>query len=129
MVISNRGTVRENAVPFHISRLELAPEGWRRCVEQVAEGFFYEESGNNYCALCGRRLDGMQGHDAACLTMAARRILANEPLLHAKRQATFQAVDIEVALPATQPTAKEGQGPMIVQPTRSYAVPRFLEDR
>lgn len=98
MDIFNRRALREDAVLSDISHLELAPQGWRRCVEKVGEGFFYQDLGNNYCALCGRALNGVQGHDAACLTMVARRILANEPLLHAKRQATVQAVgDIDRA--------------------------------
>lgn len=93
---------RRSAPMIHIHHLELAPEGWRLCVEKVAEGFAEVIGEHAYCLNCGGMLDGKQGHDVTCLTMVARRILANEPLLHAQRtaaqapQAQFPGVDIDV---------------------------------
>lgn len=75
---------------FHIQHLELAPEGWRLCVHRIAEGFAEVIGENAYCLNCGGVLDGKQGHDVTCLTMVARRILANEPLLHSRRKAVLE---------------------------------------
>lgn len=69
-----------------IKTLELAPEGWRLCVQRVAEGFAKVVGEDRYCLDCGNILHGAQGHDATCVTMVARRILANEPLLHAQKK-------------------------------------------
>jgi len=63
--------------------LELAPEGWRECVEKIAEGYAEVVGGHVYCLNCDGVLQGAQGHDIHCVTMVARRMLANEPLLHA----------------------------------------------
>lgn len=68
-----------------IKTLELAPEGWRLCVQRIAEGFARVAGDHRYCLDCGNILHGVQGHDATCMTMVARRILANEPLLHAQK--------------------------------------------
>lgn len=68
---------------FQIQNLELAPTGWRHCVEKIAEGFAEMIGDHAYCVNCGGALTGVQGHDASCVTMLARRILTNEPLLHA----------------------------------------------
>lgn len=63
--------------------LELAPEGWRQCVEKIAEGYAEVVGGHVYCSNCDGVLQGAQGHDVQCVTMVARRMLANEPLIHA----------------------------------------------
>jgi hypothetical protein len=68
-----------------IMRLELAPEGWRTCVQRVAAGFAQVIGEHRHCLDCGNVVYGAQGHDATCVTMMARRILANEPLLHAQK--------------------------------------------
>lgn len=92
---------RRSAPVFHIQHLELAPEGWHLCVEKIAEGFAEIIGEHAYCLNCGGVLDGKQGHDVTCLTMVARRILANEPLLHAQHTAAqaaqFPGVDIDAA--------------------------------
>jgi hypothetical protein len=69
------------AALFHMRHLELAPEGWRTCVERVARGLVDTGGEKVFCLLCGGELQGIAGHDVGCLTMVARRILANEPLL------------------------------------------------
>lgn len=96
--------VPSSAPMFHIQELELAPEGWRLCVEKIAEGFAEVIGEHAYCLNCGGVLEGNQGHDVTCLTMVARRILANEPLLRARHaalqtqaQEEFPGVDIDVA--------------------------------
>lgn len=58
--------------------LELAPEGWRQCVEKVAEGYAEVVAGHTYCLNCDGVLQEAQGHNIHCATMVARRILANE---------------------------------------------------
>lgn len=63
--------------------LQLAPEGWRECVEKIAEGYAEVVGGRLYCLNCDGVLQGAQGHEVNCVTMVARRLLANEPLLHA----------------------------------------------
>jgi hypothetical protein len=87
---------KKDAALFHIKNLELAPEGWRTCVEKVAEGFAEVMGEHAYCLNCSQVVQGAQGHDITCLTMVARRILANEPLLHAQRTRRFLGVDIDV---------------------------------
>lgn len=74
------------AVVFELraQHLDLAPEGWRECVEKIAEGYAEVVGGNVYCLNCDGVLQGSQGHDIHCVTMVARRILSNEPLLHAR---------------------------------------------
>jgi len=64
--------------------LELAPEGWRQCVEKVAEGYAEVVGGHIYCLNCDGVLQGAQGHDIHCATMVARRILANESVLRSR---------------------------------------------
>jgi hypothetical protein len=63
--------------------LEVAPEGWRQCVEKIAEGYAEVVGGHVYCLNCDGVLQGAQGHDVHCVTMVARRMLANEPLIYA----------------------------------------------
>ncbi|WP_440964031.1 hypothetical protein ACL58G_29465 [Massilia sp. GER05] len=74
-------SVAAAAAVFHMRYLELAPEGWRTCVERVAHGLCDQDGEKAFCLLCGGELQGVAGHDISCLTMVARRILANEPLL------------------------------------------------
>lgn len=82
-----------------IKTLELAPEGWRACVERVAEGFAEVIGDHAYCLNCGNTVHGAQSHNATCLTMVARRILVNEPYLHAQRNTSvsLRGVDIDAA--------------------------------
>jgi hypothetical protein len=126
MDISAYRPLRVAAALFHIKSLELAPEGWRRCVEHVAEGFSHKESDKDFCILCGRELEGAQGHDVTCLTMVARRILANEPLLLAQRKAEFPGVDLDAAHAAIDEALTSTQRPTIAQPEQAYEIPRFL---
>jgi hypothetical protein len=85
------------AAVFHMRHLELAPEGWRTCVERVAQGLFDRDGEKAFCLLCGGELQGAAGHDISCLTMVARRILANEPLLleRYKAQIALQYVALD----------------------------------
>jgi hypothetical protein len=87
------------AAVFHMRYLELAPEGWRACVERVAQGLADTEGEKAFCLLCGEELQGIAGHDVGCLTMVARRILANEPLLleQYKAQVALQSVAFDEA--------------------------------
>lgn len=126
MDISAYRPLRVAAALFHIKSLELAPEGWRRCVEHVAEGFAHKESDRDFCILCGHELEGAQGHDVTCLTMVARRILANEPLLLAQRKAEFRGVDIDAAHAAIDEALTSALRPTIAQPEHTYEIPRFL---
>jgi hypothetical protein len=50
-------------------------------VDRVAQGIFDKGREKTYCVLCGGEIEGPVGHQPDCLTMMARRILANEPLL------------------------------------------------
>jgi len=85
------------AAVFHMRHLELAPEGWRTCVERVAQGLSDLDGEKAFCLLCGGELQGVAGHDISCLTMVARRILANEPLLleRYKAQMALQYVALD----------------------------------
>jgi hypothetical protein len=69
------------AAVFHMRHLELAPSGWRACVERIANGLTDRDGEKAFCLLCGGEVQGAAGHDISCLTMVARRILANEPIL------------------------------------------------
>lgn len=81
MPLSEYCSISAAAALFHMRHLELAPEGWRTCVDRVAQGIFDQRKEKTYCALCGGEIQGLTGHQPSCLTMVARRILANEPLL------------------------------------------------
>lgn len=87
-------SIAATAAVFHMRHLELAPEGWRTCVERVAQGLVDTAGEKAFCLLCGGELQGTAGHDIGCLTMIARRILANEPLLleQYKAQMALQSV-------------------------------------
>lgn len=90
-------SITATAALFHMRHLELAPEGWRACVERVAQGLADTGGEKTFCLLCGGELHGTAGHDVGCLTMVARRILANEPLLleQYKAQMALQSVAFE----------------------------------
>lgn len=81
MSLSEYRSVPAAAAMFQMRHLELAPEGWRICVDRVAQGIFDKDEEKTYCVLCGGEVQGSAGHQLGCLTMVARRILANEPLL------------------------------------------------
>jgi len=102
--------------------LELAPEGWRQCVEKIAEGYAEVVGGHVYCLNCDGVLQGAQGHDVHCVTMVARRMLANEPLIHA--HLTLDPMDCNGQARGT------GRFPQSVRRTdRSYSKPRTLSRR
>jgi hypothetical protein len=101
-------TTQTSAALFHIQHLDLAPEGWRPCVEKIAEGFSEIVGEHTYCLNCGDVIEGMQGHRVDCVTMVARRILANEPLLHARLRGA--APDVYVRLDAA--FSETGVGPV-----------------
>lgn len=86
-----------------IQNLNLAPEGWRPCVEKIAEGFAEVIGAHSYCMNCGGVIEGKQGHRFDCVTMLARRMLANEPLLHAQLRAT--GADVYIGLETAFPDA------------------------
>lgn len=120
--------LRMAAALFHIKSLEWAPEGWRRCVEHVAKGFAHNADGKDFCVLCHQQLDGAQGHDVTCLTMVARRILTNEPLLHAQRKATeFIGMSVDAVHATKEEAHAAEQRPSLAQPVHSYTIPRFLK--
>ncbi len=96
--------VQPDAPLFSIQNLNLAPDGWRPCVEKIADGFVEVIGEHTYCLNCGAVIEGKQGHRLACMTMVARRILANEPLLHARLRST--AADVYMRLDAVFPTAR-----------------------
>ena len=90
-------SIEAAAAVFQMRHLELAPEGWRTCVERVAQGLCDQDGEKAFCLLCGGELQGVAGHDISCLTMVARRILANEPLLleRYKAQMALQYVALD----------------------------------
>lgn len=79
----DRRSVQSVISELSAQHLEVAPEGWRQCVEKIAEGYAEVVGGHLYCLNCDGVLQGAQGHDVHCVTMVARRMLANEPLIHA----------------------------------------------
>ena len=99
MPLSEYRSIPAAAALFHMRHLELAPEGWRICVDRVAQGIFDHGKGKTYCVLGGGEIQGPVGHHLGCLTMVARRILANEPLL-VKRYKSQLALE-EIALGIT----------------------------
>lgn len=98
--------------------LELAPEGWRQCVEKIAEGYAEVVGGHIYCLNCNGVLQGAQGHDVHCVTMVARRMLANEPLIHG--YLSLDSMDRNGHGHSTKPSLKSGH-----QTRRSYNRPRM----
>jgi hypothetical protein len=128
MDISSYRKLRTATTDIHISSLEIAPQGWRHCVDYIAEGISHWNHDRDFCVLCEMPLDGAQGHDATCLTMVARRILANEPLLR---------THCEMAVPDEGPNdvsgARNSQSVSLHQrvnrqTTPSYVIPRFLKN-
>jgi len=113
--------------------LELAPEGWRQCVEKIAEGYAEVVGGHVYCLNCDGVLQGAQGHDVHCVTMVARRMLANEPLLHA--HLALDPLDVGGRDHRGKPSSKSGHRiyrsydkPRVWprRPDKQYVVPTFL---
>jgi hypothetical protein len=104
-------SIAATAALFHMRHLELAPEGWRACVERVAQGLADTGGEKAFCLLCGGELQGIAGHDVGCLTMVARRILANEPLLLEQYKAQVALESVAFNHTAVEPldaTAVEG---------------------
>lgn len=99
MPLSEYRSISAAAALFQMRHLELAPEGWRSCVDRVAQGIFDKDKEKTYCVLCGDEIQGPVGHQPSCLTMVARRILANEPLL-VERYKSQLALE-QIALDAT----------------------------
>lgn len=81
MPLSQYRSISAAVALFQMRHLELAPEGWRICVDRIAQGIFNKGEGKTYCVLCGGEIQGLVGHQPGCLTMVARRVLSNEPLL------------------------------------------------
>lgn len=107
---------------LNAQHLELAPEGWRQCVEKIAEGYAEVVGGHVYCLNCDGVLQGAQGHDVHCVTMVARRMLANEPLIHA--HLSLDLVD------CSRQARSGGRYPKSAHRTyRSYSKPRTLSRR
>ncbi len=102
--------------------LELAPEGWRECVEKIAEGYAEVVGGHVYCLNCDGVLQGAQGHDIQCVTMVARRMLANESLLHA-------CLTDEVLDGSEHDNRATRSSKSLRQATRSYNRPRMRLQR
>jgi hypothetical protein len=86
------------AAVFHMRHLELAPEDL--------------DGEKAYCLLCGGELQGAAGHHISCITMMARRILANEPLLleQYKAQMALQYVALDDTVSSSAPTRAAGCG-------------------
>lgn len=101
MPLSEYRSVSAAAALFQMRHLELAPEGWRVCVNRVAQGIFDTGKEKTYCVLCGGEIEGSVGHQPGCLTMVARRVLANEPLLVERYKA--QVALEQIALNAPEP--------------------------
>lgn len=87
-----------------VQHLELAPGGWRQCVEKIAEGYGELIGEHVYCLNCGGVLEGAQGHDIYCVTMIARRLLANAALLDARMEVERSAANLDGEHPS--PAAK-----------------------
>lgn len=87
MPLSEYRSISAAAALFQMRHLELAPEGWRICIDRVAQGIIDKSKEKTYCVLCGAEIRGSAGHQPGCLTMVARRILANEPLLVERHKA------------------------------------------
>lgn len=114
---------------FYIQNLELAPVGWRHCVQKLAEGFSEIIGEHTYCLNCGEPLSGVQGHDASCVTMLARRILTNEPFLQNCYKITSAADNGTAAAGShaavNKPTPMPQTG-LNVKPASYLEIPVFL---
>jgi hypothetical protein len=99
MSLSEYRSTSAAAALFQMRHLELAPEGWRACVDRVAQGIVNQGKEKTYCVLCGSEIQGIVGHHTSCLTMIARRILANEPLLveRYKSQLALEQIALEIS--------------------------------
>lgn len=98
MPLSKYRSISAAAALFQMRHLELAPEGWRICVDRVAQGIFDKGDERTYCVLCGGEIQGSVGHQPDCLTMVARRVLANEPFLveRYKSQLALEQIALDV---------------------------------
>lgn len=76
-----------SALPLYPTQLELAPEGWRACMEKIAAGFAEVVKNEAVCLLCGGTLHRGVGHTLECLTMRARRMIIAEVALRARFEA------------------------------------------
>jgi hypothetical protein len=98
--------------PFEPRHMEVAPEGWRACVEAVAKGYTFHEGVIAFCGFCGNELlaaghgedghgDGSgEGHDIDCLTMRARRMLEYQRQFLVSRRlvplaSSFEGLDMD----------------------------------
>jgi len=126
-------SVQHAASQFGMQHLELAPGGWRQCVEKIAEGYAEVVGEHVYCLNCGGVLQGAQGHDIDCVTMFARRMLANEALIHACSALEEHAAALGIEY--TRPAAKAARQtyhlynrPRVRARRKedSYVVPTFL---
>lgn len=129
---------RAGEPPLPTRGLELAPSGWRQCVEILAEGYAEIVDAQARCLNCGGMLDGAQGHEINCVTMVARRMLANEPLLHERCDSDCEPVPASstpvhgagVRTPASAVPCSSWSNSVpcsrVLQQRTSYSVPSFL---
>jgi molybdopterin synthase catalytic subunit len=88
-----------SALPLYPQKLELAPEGWRECMNRIAQGFAEVDENQAVCLLCGATLNRGTGHTVDCLTMHARRMMDAELVLHVRHTAAAAqpGLDIDAA--------------------------------
>jgi hypothetical protein len=98
MPLSEYRSISAAAALCHMRHLELAPEGWRACVDRVAQGIVDQGKEKSYCVLCKSEIQGILGHHTSCLTMIARRIIANEPLLVERYKAQLALEQIALGI-------------------------------
>jgi hypothetical protein len=67
--------VSASGAPLVPLRLELAVQGWRECMQAVAQGFASLDRGIVLCDICGCELERGTGHAVNCLTLLARRMI------------------------------------------------------
>lgn len=133
--------LRVSAALFHITRLQLAPEGWMEVVCAASKDIVELMGGTAYCMFCGEGIDKEgNGHLVDCTTLHARRLINEFPILLARHKAarSMQGVDIDAiharrAAPAVeqpavavveQPApAEEAQAPQ--QPARPSILHRI----
>lgn len=129
---------RPSESPLPTRSLELAPSGWRHCVEILAEGYAEIVNTQARCLNCGGMLDGAQGHEINCVTMVARRMLANEPLLHDESRREYEpagspttpvhGASTRASALAALPRSRPYSTPHSLAPHQGtkYSVPSFL---
>lgn len=131
-------SARPDEPPLPTRSLELAPSGWRHCVEILAEGYVEIVHAQARCLNCGGMLDGAQGHEINCVTMVARRMLANEPLLHERSDSECEparaystpvhGAGVRTPASAAPSHARSNSTPRsrVLHQGTSYQVPSFL---